>query len=232
MIRKLVVSLTAAFAVSLANAQGVPVYDNVSNLNMIQQLLSAANQLEQLKSQLSQLQNTYNALNGLRNVSSLLSNPLLSQMLPPDIAQTMSALSTGNVTGALAGVSGSLTQIQQQNAYISCEQQYGTGSAASQCNQRWQRASFGSYVGQQGYDQSAQNIQNMQQFLSTIQSSPDPKSLQDLQARIQLESVKQQNEQIKLQGIQMLNDAQEKMDKQNAVQATGQVLTTTTGIRF
>lgn len=232
MIRKILVAIGTSIAITFAHAQGVPVYDNTSNLNLIQQLASAAQQLTQLKAQLAQLNSTYNALNGLRNVSSLLSNPLLAQMLPSDLSATIKSLQTGNVTGALAGVSGSLQQIQQQNAYINCQTQYGTGAAATACNQAWQRASFSNYVGQQGYNQSATNIANLQQFLTSIQSSPDPKSLQDLQARIQLESVKQENEKIKLEGIKMMQDSQDRMNQQNAAQSTGQMLTTGVGIRY
>lgn len=233
MIRKLVVSTIAALSFSLANAQGVPVYDNAANIALLQQVVSAGQQLAQLQQQYQQLQQTFNALNGLRNISSLLSNPLLSQMLPPDIATTINSLRNGNVTGSLAGISGNLQQLAHQNAKIDCQNQFGPNSASYySCVNKWQQASFASYVGQQGYDQSAQNISNLQQFLSAIQTSPDPKSLQDLQARISLEQVKQQNEAIKLKGIEMMQQAQEKMDRQNAVQSTQQMMLTGQGIRF
>lgn len=232
MLRKLIVSLVATIAVTSAYAQGVPVYDNAAELNWVQQLVSAAQQLTQLENQYKQLQQTYAGLNGLRDISKLLNNNLVTQTLPADAKSTLSALQSGTATGDLAGISGSLSQIQSQNQVRSCTT-YGTTVEQQLCQKQWQQASYGQYVGQAGYAAAGANINNLQQFLTTMQQgAPDPKSMQDFQARVALEQVKQQNEATKLNTVKMMQDAQDRMDRLNNAQAAGQMLTTGTGIRF
>jgi type IV secretion system protein VirB5 len=230
MFKKFVAAIGFACAIATAHAQGVPTYDNFGALSWTQQLMFAKQQLSSMEQQYGQLQSTYNSLNGLRNISSLLNNSLLAQYLPPDVMSTVNALKGGNLTG---GISGSLTQIAQQYQSMDCKTRYVTTSEQQACQTQWQKAAMSQYIGQQGYATAGQNIQDLQQFLNQIQTgAPDAKSMQDLQARISLEQVKQQNEATKLATVKMMQDAQDRMDHMNAVSATGNNLQTGTGIRF
>ncbi|HDR9474419.1 TrbJ/VirB5 family protein [Burkholderia multivorans] len=231
MLRKFVIAVAATFAIG-AHAQGVPTYDNVAAINMAQQLVQAAQQLAQLKAQYEQIKAQFDSLNGLRDISNLLKNKLLTQFLTPDQQALLNALRSGSIDGALAGLSGTLSEIQQQNALVNCQSGYSNAAMQADCNKRWKQASLSQYVGSQGYEAAAQNIDNLQQFLSSIQSAPDPKSLQDLQARIALEQVKQQAEAQKLAMFKVMQDAQDKMDRLNASASTGKMLSTGSGIRF
>ena len=232
MIRKIILAVSTFVAFTGAQAQGIPTYDNAANLQMVRQLVTAAQQLEQLKSQLDQMKSQFDALNGLRDVSKLLNNQLLSQFLTPDQQALLGALKNGNVSGSLSGISGILQNTQKQNAVVQCANVSSNQAAQALCNKRWQQASLAQYTGSQGYAQAAANIDNLSQFLSSIQNSPDPKSLQDLQARIALEQVKQQNEASKLAMFKVMQDAQDRMDRMNAGAATNKMLTTGSGIRF
>lgn len=232
MFRKIIAALGVALTVSVAHAQ-VPTTDAAALASWVQQLQYMQQSVDNLKSQYGQLQTTYNSLNGLRDISGLLSNRLLTQYLPPDVTSTIGALQGNNVSGALAGISGTLTQIQQQNQYQTCSTSYQSTAEQNACQKQWQKAAMSQYVGEQGYTTAGQNIQDLQQFLTTIQTgAPDAKAMQDLQARISLEQVKQQNEAAKLQAVKMMQDTQDRMDRLNASQNAGKMLTGGTGIRF
>lgn len=220
--------------IGTATAQ-VPVTDIILNqqtaTNQIANIAKYAEQIVQLKAQLDQAKQLYDQLNGLRNVGSLMNNQLLAQYLPPDYQKAFNALKSGQA-GSLSGISGTLNQIASQYRTRDCNANNFTPAAIANCKAQQQQAAMNQYVGEQGYQQSAQNIQNLQQFVNSINSSSDAKSLQDLQARIAVEQVKLQNEQVKLQTIAMMQKAQEDFRKQNASENTQQMLQPGTKIHF
>lgn len=232
MIKKLVVALLSAFAVASAYGQGIPVYDNLAQLQFVQQLATAAQQLEQLRAGLTQMKQQYDSLNGLRDVANLLKNKLLQQYLTPDQRALLDALRSGNVSGTLSGISGTLKEIQKKNALISCQKASSSPAVQASCEKAWNQAALAQHAGSEGYAQAAENINDLQDFLNKIKNSPDPKSLQDLQARISIEQLKQQNEASKLAMFKVMQDAQDRMDRMNASAATQQMLKTGEGIRF
>ncbi len=218
---------------SAAQAQ-IPVTDAAAiaqqTLNQAASIAKYVEQITQLKAQLDQTKQLFDNLNGLRNIGGLMQNQLLSQYLPPDYQQAYNLLRSSQ-GGSLAGISGTLNQIASTYQVRDCNQ---LANAAQQrdCKAAWQTHSMNQYVGEQGYNQAAQNIQNLQQFVDSIKSAPDSKSMQDLQARIAVEQVKLQNEQMKLQTVQMMQKAQEDMRKQNASDNTVRMLQGTGSIRF
>lgn len=232
MLKKIVIGLIAGFGISTAQAQ-IPVTDAVMNsqtiANQAANIAKFVEQITQLKAQLEQSKQMYNSLSGLRDVNNLLRNDLLAQYLPRDYKAAYDALKSGR-NGDMAGVSGSLNQIAASAQARACESQPRGQSAA--CKSAWQTMAMNQYVGEEGYRQSARNIQNLEQFVNKIGSSPDAKTVQDLQARIAVEQVKLQNEQIKLQTIQMMQKAEEDMRLQNQHDNTQQMLRTSTPIRF
>ncbi|HGO6073765.1 TPA: type IV secretion system protein [Burkholderia cepacia] len=233
MIRKLIVTAVAAVSIGSTGAHAqVPVTDGLGLVQWAQSVATAAQQLVQLENQLTQLQSTYNAISGIRNISDLLHNNLLAQYIPADYQAAYQLLRQGSSASSLSGISGTLNQIAQQAQLMNCSQSGGTTAGTAACNRAWQTASMNQYVGQAGYDNAAQNIANLQSFLQSIQSTPDPKAMQDLQARIALEQVKQQNEATKLTTIKMMQDAQDRMDRLNASAAANAVLTQGSGVRF
>lgn len=232
MIRKLILTAVAAVSIgSTAVHAQVPVTDALGLAQWTQSVATAGQQLTQLEGQLNQLHTTYNAISGIRDISGLLQNNLLGQYIPSDYQAAYQALRAGQ-SGSLSGISGSLNQIAQQAQLQNCSQSGGTTAGTASCNHAWQTASMNQYVGQAGYANAAQNISNLQSFLDSIQSTPDPKAMQDLQARIALEQVKQQNEATKLTTIKMMQDAQDRMDRLNASAAANAVLTQGSGVRF
>jgi type IV secretion system protein VirB5 len=212
---------TAGFA-----SAGVPVtvtFDATATANQAANIAEYAKQVTLLQRQYTQLQQTYKTLNGLRNVGNLMNNDLLAQYLPPDLQVAFTALKNGQ-GGSLAGISGTLNQIAASNQAQSCAHSSANAATIRACNQAWQTMSMNKYVGQAGYDQTASNINKLQQFVNSITTSSDPKSIQDLQARIAVEQVKMQNEQMKLQTVAMMQRADEDLARARNAQTTQQAV--------
>lgn len=232
--RNLKIAAAIALLIGSANAmgQGMPVYDNAMNIqtasNQAANIAKYIQQIVELKNQLEQAKLLYSKLNGLRDVGGIMRNELLAQTLPPDYQKAYNSLKNGN---NLAGISGSLNAIVKQYATQDCAVN-NSGMALKNCQIKQRQNALDQYVGEEGYRQSAKNIANLENFVNSIKSSSDPKSLQDLQARIQTEQVRIQNEQVKLQTIAMMQDAQKKIQEQNQSENTQKMLKPSKPIQF
>ena len=230
---RIVLPLLFGCAAGTAQA-GMPVsviFDATATTNQAANIAQYVKQVEMLKQQYDQLQQTYNALNGLRNTGNLLNNNLLAQYLPADYQQALAALKSGQA-GSLSGISGSLNQIAASNQAQSCSASYSDPASVAKCNQAWQTLAMNKYVGQAGYAQSAANIAQLQQFVGAITTTSDPKALQDLQARIHLQAIKQQEEATKLQTVAMMQKADDDMRRARDAQSTQQAITAPMNMRW
>lgn len=222
--------ICAAGAASAQNQVNV-LFDATASTNQAANIAQYIKQVALLQQQFTQLQQTYTAMNGLRNVGNLMNKDLSAQYLPPDYQAAYTALRNGR-GGSLAGISGTLNQIATSNQAQSCAQSSTNAATVRACQQAWQTMAMNKYVGQAGYDQTASNIGKLQQYVGAITTSSDSKSLQDLQARIAVEQVKMQNEQMKLQTIAMMQHADEEMARARNAQTTQQALMAPMEIRW
>jgi type IV secretion system protein VirB5 len=87
----------------------------------------------------------------------------------------------------------------------------------STCTQQWQQLALQKQIGDMGYRKASENIRNLQTFVSSINSSTDQKAISEVQARIQVETVRMQNEQIKLSTIQAMEEADRRLQQQSAI---------------
>lgn len=214
-VKKIVCAVVVALSLNnnIANAAGIPVIDAANLANTAQNLVQWSKQLVEMKNHLDQLKATYDSLNGLRSVGSLLNNELLIQYLPKDYQASLDALLSGG-GGDFAGISGTLNNIVTANQKYTCAALNETAALISQCEAQWSKLALDKNIGDMGYKQAAKNIENLQVFINGITTSTDPKSIQDLQARIAVEQVRMQNEQVKLETIKMMMAADEKLKAQ------------------
>lgn len=208
-ISALLVVLTTA--IGSARSQGIPVYDNMSVVQQIQQVMSWGQQLKAMADQYQKLEGQYQALTGNRGYGNIFNNPLLRQYLPAEWQQVYGQLSQG--VNALSG--GAKAFRNQIGDTRSCSLIADT-KARTSC----QQAIASPY---QTYDvfQSALNIANqkpqqIQSLIAEIQSTDDPKSIAELQARIAGEQAAMQNELLKVQLSVQLAEAQNKLTAEQA----------------
>ena len=233
MFKKLILAFVFAVTSASSFAQ-IPVTvtsDVPGTLQHIETMAQWASQIAQLKRDYDLAKQQFDSLNGLRNINQLLSDRMLYQALPPDLQVAYRAIKNGTNNTA-SDISGSLNEIARINRARECAAVNSSTAAQTVCNNKWTDMSMQNYVGQQGYDNAAKNIQDLQKFAYTLGASPDAKSVQDLQARIAIEQVKVQNEQAKLSSIAQIQQAQENMRKQNQTDNTVKMLAPGGQIRF
>jgi type IV secretion system protein VirB5 len=207
---KFAVAAAAYAAIQTAALAQIPVTDALAQGQWIQQIVAMGKQYQELQNQYQQAKATYNSLNGTRSISGLLSNDLLSRSLPADYQQYLTAMRSSNGSGS--GISASIAQIVRQNQNSNCAQSSaGIASREQECNKRWNAMAGQQLAASSGYEAADKDMRNLNQMLSSIQGSSDPKAIADLQARISLQQVKINSEQTKLATIKMLAEAEDKM---------------------
>ncbi|MGL4964743.1 MAG: P-type DNA transfer protein VirB5 [Inquilinus sp.] len=215
--RSAAVLLVAVLAAGPALAQGIPVFDASNTAQAIEQVRQGVQQLRQLQAQVTQAQQLYQSLNQISNigdVAPLLGNPTLRQYLPPEFSQLQGVL-TANTTDDYLNLADRAADLYDQNSVKSADDYYrqelariGTRSAGE------------TSLAQQIYDAANERLQGLQQLQAKVADpSNDARAVADLQARIQAEQALIANDQMRLQGLAMLQQAQIKMDEVRAEQA-------------
>ncbi|WP_169748273.1 type IV secretion system protein [Xenophilus azovorans] len=209
------------------------VADAPATMNHVETILKWTEQLRSMQQQLDQMRDVYNTLQGSRNFGSLLNNDLNNQYLPQDYVAAAHALKSGS-GGAFAGISGSLTDIVRANQLRSCAELNSDTAMRTACNQQWQQLALQKQIGDMGYRKASENIRNLQTYVQSINGSTDVKAINEIQARIQVETVRMQNEQIKLSTIQAMEEADRRLQQQTAIDNfnAGMARGAAGGIRF
>jgi len=190
--------------------------DAPATMNHVETILKWTEQLKSMKEQLDQMKDVYNTLQGSRNLGGLLNNDLINQYLPQDYVAAANALRSGS-GGSFAGISGLLSDIVRANQLQSCAQLNADAAMRAACNRQWQDLALQKQIGDMGYRKAAENIRNLQMFVQSINASSDVKAVGEVQARIQVETVRMQNEQIKLSTIQAMQEADRRLQQQSAI---------------
>ena len=198
-----------------AAAQGIPVYDAAQYLNMIQQVANSGTQIEKAVTQIQQLQQTYQSFSHLTNaasVASLLNNSAVRNLLPAE-AQDMTRLLSGNtsVTGAI----GTLATTYQQQYAMAASNGNGAvyGAGVNDAYGNYLRAVNGGAatmmaVGSNSLSIGNQRTGGLTDLQNQISTAQDPKDVMDLNVRATVESAQATNDLMKLQAIQMSQQAQ------------------------
>lgn len=190
--------------------------DIPASMNQIETMMKWVEQLKSMKDQLDQMRDVYNTLQGYRNLGNLLNSDLINQYLPQDYVAAVKALKSGG-GGSFAGISGSLEDIVRSNQLRTCAELNSDGAMRTACIQQWQQLALQKQIGDMGYRKAAENIRNLQTFVGSINSSGDVKAVAEVQARIQVETVRMQNEQVKLSTIQAMEEADRRLQQQTAI---------------
>jgi type IV secretion system protein VirB5 len=215
-----------------AQAAVAVIADAPATINHMETILKWTEQLKSMDKQLDQMRQVYGTLQGARNMGGLMNNDLLNQYLPQDYVAAANSLKSGG--GSFAGISGSLSDIVRTNQLRSCAELNTDPALRASCNQQWQQLALQKQIGDMGYRKASENIRNLQTYVQSINGSPDVKTINEIQARIQVETVRMQNEQIKLSTIQAMQEADRRLQQQSAIDNfnAGMARGSAGGIRF
>ncbi|TCM52620.1 type IV secretion system protein VirB5 [Rhizobium sp. PP-F2F-G48] len=201
---------TFAAEVGPAAAQGIPVIDQTAILKQIESITQLKNQLDALNEQISQAEQLYGSLNKLTDmadVASLLNRPEIRKALPADFAGI-----EGLLKGTGEGVFGesATRHLDENTTYRSDAEDFYARELT-----RTQKRNAGQItLGEQIYDAATKRIDGIDQLRKKIGTAGDAKEIADLQARLQAESAFLQTDVLRMQGLQMMQQAQVQVDEQ------------------
>lgn len=213
MTRKLVVlALAGAFAMSApaAHAQFI-VHDPTSYLKFIQQAQTALDQLNEAKQQVLQGKQLFDSLNSGTAVSAIaaqLGVPELRQFLPEVTA----------LANAAKGDLASLGAIGTRADAIRTAQRLFTPQAGDlrgeELEASGRRAARDLALGEAVTTAGAERLEGLKTLQAAIDTAPNARAVLDLQARAATETAMIANDQMRLQGLAMAQDAEDRLQAQ------------------
>ena len=196
-----------------AHAQGIPVYDASSFMQMATQLESMSKDYQKQMEQLEQAVKQANAITGPRNMGSLNNSPFdsdLRRYLPNTWEQTLNMM---NAPGL--GNSGSATRSLYNNLSTTFKPLPGseflpsdpTGPISQALDRRNNTTYAAMAASEQAYNNISSSIDTYENILHELDNTPDLKASVDLQARIDAENGMKMNELIRLNALQIQQNA-------------------------
>ncbi|MBY5778825.1 P-type DNA transfer protein VirB5 [Rhizobium leguminosarum] len=196
--------------VATAFAQGIPVIDETAIAKQIESITQLKSQLDTLNQQLQQAQQLYASLNKVTNmadVAGLLNDPSIRKALPQDF-NAIEGLLKGSGTGVF-GTSASKFLENNSTYRTDANDFYAQELARAQNRNAGQMS-----LGQQIYDAATKRIDGIDQLRRQISSAGDAKDIADLQARLQAETAFLQTDVLRMQALQMVQQAEVQVDDQ------------------
>ncbi|MFK3781442.1 P-type DNA transfer protein VirB5 [Agrobacterium sp. NPDC089420] len=195
---------------NFADAQGIPVIDQSAIAKQIESIAQLKSQLDALNQQITQAQQLYGSLNKITNmadVASLLNDSSIRKALPQDF-NAIESLFTGSGSGVF-GDSASKFLEGNSTYRTSADDFYAQELSRIQNKNAGQMS-----LGQQIYDAATKRIDGIDELRQKISSAADAKDIADLQARLQAETAFLQTDVLRMQGLQMVQQAQVQVDEQ------------------
>ncbi|OHB26242.1 MAG: hypothetical protein A2790_19940 [Phenylobacterium sp. RIFCSPHIGHO2_01_FULL_69_31] len=193
-----------------AQAQLV-VHDPTSYASLIRQATTALDQLRELQAQVSEAKRLYDGFNtasGAGSLAGLLKAPELRAYVP-DVDKYVAA-----AQGDLAA----LGDIGRKAAAIRAEARLYTApaddTAGQELERQGDRVARDLALGRATADAGAQRLRGLTDLLNALDAAPNARAVMDLQARISAEQALSTNDQMRLQGLQMAQDAEARLQAQ------------------
>ncbi|ARQ62220.1 UNVERIFIED_ORG: type IV secretion system protein VirB5 [Rhizobium etli] len=209
--KRVVIALSLLLiSTELAAGQGIPVIDQSAIAKQIESITQLKSQLDTLNQQLQQAQQLYVSLNKITNmadVANLLNDPSIRKALPHDF-NTIEGLFKGSGTSVFGS---SASKFLERNSTYRTD----ADDFYAQELSRIQHLNAGQMsLGQQIYDAATKRIDGIDQLRQQISSAADVKDIADLQARLQAETAFLQTDVLRMQGLQMVQQAEVQVDEQ------------------
>ncbi len=205
-------------ATSPAHAQfGGIVHDPTSFAQMVKNAKNAIDQLNELKAQVQQGQELFDSLNDASDVNAIaarLGMPELRDLLP-DIDLYQAALS-GDLA-ALGELGERADEIRARNRlYTPPAGELGAAETyyRDALESSGARAARDYATGERVAEIADQRLEGLEELRSALDTAPNARAVMDLNARIAAEQAMIQNDQMRLQGIAMLQEAEDRLQRQ------------------
>lgn len=193
-----------------ASGQGIPVNDQAAIAKQIESIAQLKSQLDALNEQIGQARQLYGSLNKLTDmadVANVLNDPAIRKALPFDFA-AIEGLLKGNGTGVFG---------DSASRFLEGNSTYRTDADDFYAQElsRLQNKNAGQMsLGEQIYDAATKRIDGIDQLRGKISTAGDAKEIADLQARLQVEQAFLQTDVLRMEGLRMVQQAQNQVDEQ------------------
>ncbi|NTZ63729.1 P-type DNA transfer protein VirB5 [Agrobacterium tumefaciens] len=193
-----------------ASGQGIPVNDQAAIAKQIESIVQLKSQLDALNEQIGQARQLYGSLNKLTDmadVAEVLNDPAIRKALPSDFA-AIEGLLKGNGTGVFG---------DSASRFLEGNSTYRTDADDFYAQElsRFQNKNAGQMsLGEQIYDAATKRIDGIDQLRGKISTAGDAKEIADLQARLQVEQAFLQTDVLRMEGLRMVQQAQNQVDEQ------------------
>ena len=206
----LLAALALAAATTPAQAQMV-VHDPTSYGSLIQQAQTALGQLNELKAQVTEAKRLYDGFNLPSQVGRLapaLAAPHLRAFVPDIDAYVAAA----------RGDLGALGEIGREAQALRDTQRLFTAGPEDRLGQELERAGDRAArdlaLGQRAATVGADRLRGLQALTDALDAAPNARAVMDLQARIAAEQAMTANDQMRLQGLAMAQEAEARLQAQ------------------
>ena len=193
-----------------ASGQGIPVNDQAAIAKQIESIAQLKSQLDALNEQIGQARQLYGSLNKLTDmadVAEVLNDPAIRKALPFDFA-AIEGLLKGNGTGVFGDSASRF--LEGNSAYRTDADDFYAQELSRLQNKNAGQMS----VGEQIYDAATKRIDGIDQLRGKISTAGDAKEIADLQARLQAEQAFLQTDVLRMEGLRMVQQAQNQVDEQ------------------
>ncbi|MGL4927159.1 MAG: P-type DNA transfer protein VirB5 [Plesiomonas shigelloides] len=179
---------------------------------MLKEYATLVDQLEQMRRQFEQMEKDYQSITGTRNLGQILNNPEFKEYLPNNWQDVYSSIRTDGYKG-LTGTAKALRDASKvfdacSNVQDRIEKQICEASSVKPA----QDQAFALDT----FKKSSERTGQIEGLMQRINTTSDPKSIAELNARIQAEQAMLQNEQTKLDMYLASSDAEQAMLRQQA----------------
>ena len=194
-------------------AQGIPVYDAAGFAQFATQLQNMKEDYQKQLEQLDEAVKQSSALTGTRGMGDLANGYLeqeLRQYLPNTWQETMHMINAQNLSPSTSGaqsIYSTLNETYEPLAGSDFVESDPNGAISQAFDRRTGTTYAALAASEQAYNNIGARIQNYEAMLSELNNTPDLKASTDLQARISAENGLIMNELIRLQAIQMQQNA-------------------------
>jgi len=211
---KILVPAALAAWLSLAAtpaAAQLTVHDPVSYASLLRQATTALDQLNELRSQVAEAKRLYDGFNtasGAGALAGLLKAPELRAFVPD--ADKYVAAARGDLA-ALGDIGRKAAELRAQARLYTARPDDLLGQELERTGDRAARdLAFGQATAKAG----AERLRGLEGLLAALDTAPNARAVMDLQARLAVEEVMSLNDQMRLQGLAMTQDAETRLQAQ------------------
>ena len=213
-------AICAAVAAILANGihparAQVLVHDPGAVAQLISQAQTAIAQLEQLREQVGQAERLYESLNALSDVNTIAQNLLTPELrqLVPELAQFQAA-ANGDLA-ALGALSARAQVIRRESrVYLPDEP-----TAAALSEAPGARAARDMALGEKIGEVADKRLEGLEELRGSLDVADNARAVMDITARLAAEQAILQNDQVRLQGLLIMQAAEEQLEAQRQREA-------------